>query len=156
MKKLAIGLAVAATLVSTTAFADNTSNAVIKDYTKQVTVNTPYQVHVCHNVPYGTQNKTNILHGVGGTLSGDPGAVGGAIIGGVLGNQVGNGKGKTVATILGVIIGSNVGHGVNQPQGTVKQCGTETRYQSEVKTVYSHSTVTFWSDGAQRTLTFQK
>lgn len=160
MKKLAIGVAVAATLLSTSAFADNTTNAVIKDFNKQQVVNIPYQTNVCYNsggYNHGSNNN-NILHGAGGALQGDSGAVAGAVIGGLLGNQVGKGRGKNVATILGVIVGSNMGHGVNnQPNNAgVQQCGTETRYKQEYRTVYSHSTITFWSDGVQRTLTFQK
>jgi len=157
-KKLAV--VIAATLISTSALADNTSNAVIRDHNKQVSVNTPVQVQVCRDVTYGHQRTpNNVLHGAGGALQGDSGAIAGAVIGGLLGNQVGNGRGKKAATILGVIVGSNMGHGVNQPQQqvrTVRQCGTETQYQTGYKSVYSHSTITFWTDGVQRTLTFQK
>ena len=65
---------------------------------------------------------------------------------------------KNVATILGVIIGSNMGNGVTRQNngGTVRQCGTQVRYTQENKTVYSHSTITFYSNGVQRTLSFQK
>ena len=81
----------------------------------------------------------------------------GAIIGGAIGNQFGGGKGKDAATVLGAIVGADIANkNGKKPGGTQRQCQVETRYEETQREVYSHSTVTFVSDGRQYTVKFTK
>ena len=81
----------------------------------------------------------------------------GAIIGGAVGNQFGGGKGNDAATILGAIVGADIANkNGKKPGGTQRQCQVETRYEETQREVYSHSTVTFVSDGQQYNVKFQK
>ena len=84
-------------------------------------------------------------------------AIAGAIIGGILGNQVGGGKGKDAATILGAIVGADVANkNSNKPGSVQRQCQIETRYEERQREIYSHSTVTFSTEGKKYTVKFQK
>lgn len=123
---------------------------VVEDHYKQVIQQEPYTVEVCRDVkvPYGSKKEFD-------TES----AIIGGIIGGVIGNQIGKGGGKEAATgigaMTGAIIGGNKKHG---PEGyeIVTKCSKETRYKEKAKEVYSHSTVTFWSNNKEYTLKFNK
>ena len=116
----------------------------VNDHYKTVIEQTPYRVEVCKDVRLRGQAST------GDTLFG-------AIIGGAIGNQFGGGKGKDAATVLGAIIGADVANKNNtKPGGTQRQFQIETRYEETQREVYSHSTVTFYSDGQQYTIKFKK
>ena len=116
----------------------------VRDHYKTVIEQAPYSVEVCKDVRIQGQAST------GDTLFG-------ALIGGAIGNQFGGGKGKDAATILGAIVGADVANkNGKKPGGTQRQCQIETRYEETQREVYSHSTVTFVSDGQQYTVKFQK
>ena len=125
-------------------FATNASAETVQDHYKTIIEQNPYRVEVCKDVRIQGQAST------GDTLFG-------ALIGGAIGNQFGGGKGKDAATILGAIVGADVANkNGKKPGGTQRQCQIETRYEETQREVYSHSTVTFVSDGQQYNVKFQK
>ena len=79
----------------------------------------------------------------------------GAIIGGIIGNNVTKNvdNGGAVGALLGGIIGHN---NSNATGGVQRVCNIQTRYNEEVVEVYSHSVVTFYHNGRQYKLRFQK
>lgn len=126
-------------LTTTTAFAET-----VTDHYKTVINQTPYTVEVCKDVQLR-----------GGASTGD--ALFGALIGGAIGNQFGKGDGNKAATVLGAIVGADVANKRgNKPSGTQRQCQTETRYEEQSREVYSHSIVTFNTDGKNYSLRFIK
>jgi uncharacterized protein YcfJ len=126
-------------LTTTTAFAET-----VTDHYKTVINQTPYTVEVCKDVQLR-----------GGASTGD--ALFGALIGGAIGNQFGKGDGNKAATVLGAIVGADVANKrSNKPGGTQRQCQVETRYEEQSREVYSHSVVTFTTDGKQYSLRFVK
>ena len=84
---------------------------------------------VINRVPYNVEVCTNQT--VGGDKTGD--MLKGAIIGGMLGHNNSNATG-----------------------GTKRVCEVQTRYNEESVTIYSHSVVTFYHEGKQYKLRFQK
>jgi uncharacterized protein YcfJ len=127
-----------------------TSTANIQDHFKTVLEQTPYKVEVCRDVkvPYGSKKEFD-----------QEGAIIGGIIGGVIGNQFGKGDGKEAMTGIGALSGAIIGGNKDKgPEGytTQRQCQIETRYKETKREVYSHSTVTFYSDGIKRSLKFYK
>tara|TARA_B100001115_G_C15801440_1_gene396367 strand:+ start:358 stop:744 length:387 start_codon:yes stop_codon:yes gene_type:complete len=121
--------------VSTSAVAET-----VQDFTKTVINRVPYSVEVC-------TNQT-----VGGDKSGD--MLKGAIIGGIIGNNVGDVKNGGA---LGAVLGGMIGHNNSTATGgTQRVCNVQTRYNEESVTVYSHSVVTFYHEGRQYKLRFQK
>ena len=125
-------------------FATSANAETVQDHYKTVIEQNPYRVEVCKNVQIQGQAST------GDTIFG-------ALIGGAIGNQFGGGKGKDAATILGAIVGADVANkNGKKPGGTQRQCQVETRYEETQREVYSHSTVTFYNDGKQYNVKFQK
>ena len=126
-------------VLATPAFAET-----VNDHYKTVIEQSPYRVEVCKDVRIQGQAST------GDTLFG-------ALIGGAIGNQFGGGKGKDAATVLGAIVGADIANkNGKKPGGTQRQCQVETRYEETQREVYSHSTVTFYNDGKQYNVKFQK
>ena len=124
MKKLLIASMFVAT--ATPALAEN-----VTDHYKTVIDRSPYNVEVCYD------------RQVGGDKSGD--MLKGAIIGGIIGNNVGNIENGGAA---GAIIGGILGHNNSKATGgTQRTCRLETRYNETSRQVYSHSIVTFYTDG---------
>ena len=121
---------------STSAYAET-----VQDFNKTVINRVPYNVEVC-------TNQT-----VGGDKSGD--MLKGAIIGGIIGNNVTKNveNGGAVGALLGGMIGHN---NSNATGGTRRVCEVQTRYNEESVTIYSHSVVTFYHEGKQYKLRFQK
>ena len=134
MKKTLMTLAMIG--VSTSAVAET-----VQDFTKTVINRVPYNVEVC-------TNQT-----VGGDKSGD--MLKGAIIGGIIGNNVTKNveNGGAVGALLGGILGHDSSTATG---GTQRVCNVQTRYNEEAVTVYSHSVVTFYHEGKQYKLRFQK
>jgi len=134
MKKTLMTLALIG--ASSTAYAET-----VQDYNKQVINRVPYNVEVCTN------------QSVGGDKSGD--MLRGAIIGGIIGNNVTKNveNGGAVGALLGGMIGHN---NSNATSGTQRVCNVQTRYNEEVIEVYSHSIVSFYHNGKQYRLRFQK
>ena len=106
----------------------------VQDHYKNVIVQKPYTVQVCTE-GNGKSDITNLLEG--------------AIIGGAIGNNI---PGEDGGGAMGAIIGGLLNSENNKGQ----QCRTETRYDEEYQNVYSHSTVTFYYNGRQYTLRFNK
>ena len=78
-----------------------------------------------------------------------------SIIGGIIGNNVTKNveNGGAVGALLGGILGHNSSTATG---GTQRVCNVQTRYNEEAVTVYSHSVVTFYHEGKQYKLRFQK
>ena len=127
----AIGF-IAACFVVNSVKADTT----VQDHYKNVIQKKPYTVEVCYQ---GSGDKT------GDTLLG-------AIIGGAIGQNITKDlpDGATACAIIGGILGNQN----STASGTY--CKTETRFNEESKTVYSHSTITFVYEGKQYKLNFKK
>ena len=120
---------------STSAYAET-----VQDFNKTVINRVPYNVEVC-------TNQTMSGDKTGDTLKG-------AIIGGIIGNNVGDVKNGGA---LGVVLGGMIGHNnSNATGGTRRVCEVQTRYNEESVTIYSHSVVTFYHEGKQYKLRFQK
>ena len=123
-------------LASTSAMAES-----VQDFNKTVVNRVPYNVEVCTNQSYGGDRTGDTLKG--------------AIIGGIIGNNVTKNvdNGGAVGALLGGIIGHN---NSNATGGVQRVCNIQTRYNEEVVEVYSHSVVTFYHNGRQYKLRFQK
>ena len=120
-------------LLSTTAYAQN-----IVDHYKTVIVQKPYTVEVC------TQGKGNNKSDITNFLEG-------AIVGGAIGNNI---PGEKNGGALGAFLGGVLNTERNKNNGP--QCRTETRYEEEQQTIYSHSTITFTYEDKQQSLSFKK
>lgn len=104
------------------------------DHTKTIINQIPYTVEVCTD-GNGKSDIQNLLEG--------------AIVGGAIGNNIpGEKNGGAIGAFLGGVLNTERNKGM--------QCRKETRYNEEVTTVYSHSTVTFYHEGRQYTVRFQK
>ena len=113
---------------------------IIQDHYKTIIDQKPYHVEVCSNVSTSGDKSGDMLKG--------------AIIGGIIGNNVGNIENGGA---LGAVIGGMLGHNNSDAQGgTRRQCRTEIRYNEESRTVYSHSTIKFITEGRTYTLKFKK
>ena len=131
---IAIGLSLGAT---TAAFGQE---PIIQDHYKTIIDQKPYHVEVCSNVTTCGDKSGDMLKG--------------AIIGGIIGNNVGNiENGGTLGAVIGGMLGHN---NSNATGGTRRQCRTEIRYNEEQRTVYSHSTIKFITEGRTYTLKFKK
>ena len=110
-----------------------------RDVYKTVIQQKPYTVEVCKQV----------------TVPGDKTAdtVVGTILGGVIGHQIDHKDGAKIGSVLGGIIGNQNSKAVG---GIQTQCQTETRYEEETVEVYSHSVVTFWDNGREYKVRYQK
>ena len=106
----------------------------VQDHYKNVIIKKPYSVQICTE-GNGKSDLSNLLEG--------------AIIGGAIGNNI---PGENGGGAMGAIIGGLLNSENNKGQ----QCRTETRYDEEYQSVYSHSTVTFYYNGKQYTLRFNK
>ena len=134
MKHLTLGAIgfIAFTFIANSVKADTT----VQDHYKNVIQKKPYTVEVCYQ---GSGDKT------GDTLLG-------AIIGGAIGQNITKDlpDGATAGAIIGGILG-------NQNSTSSRNvCKTETRYNEEQRTIYSHSTITFVYEGKQYKLNFKK
>ena len=113
---------------------------IIKDHYKTIIDQRPYHVEVCKNVSMSGDKSGDMLKG--------------AIIGGIIGNNVGNiENGGALGAVIGGMLGHNNSDAVG---GTRRQCRTEIRYNEESRTVYSHSTIKFVTEGRTYTLKFKK
>lgn len=141
-------LAAVAMMAPTLVTAEAIRGEVTDHYTNR-TVNQPYTTQECQNVRVPVYGQSN---------SDAADALIGALIGGAIGNQFGAGSGKDAMTILGAIAGADSARGSRQIVGyrEERQCGDVVRYREETSRVYSHSTVTFKSDGQVYTFDFVK
>ena len=140
MNKLLITMGVCLSTFSTAYAQSSSQDRNIHDHFKQVIEQKPYHVEVCRNVSMSGDKSGDMLKG--------------AIIGGIIGNNVGNiDNGGALGAVIGGMLGHNNSDAVG---GTRRQCRTEIRYNEESRTVYSHSTIQFVTDGRTYTLKFKK
>ena len=123
----------------------------VQDHYKTITNRIPYTEQVCYwvDVP---------IYGQGSSNAGE-GALLGMILGGVTGKVLGgNDKGAAAGAVIGGIIGADKSQSKKGIIGykQERQCTDYTRYNEQQQQVYSHSTVTFNSDGKTYTLSFKK
>ena len=112
-----------------------------QDHYKQVIIKKPYTVEVCMDAGGSNNGKSDITNFLEG-----------AVIGGALGNNIkGEQGGGAIGAFLGGVLNTERNKGSAGPR-----CQTETRYEEERQTIYSHSTVTFVHEGKQHTLRFNK
>ena len=125
---------IAFTFIANSVKADTT----VQDHYKNIIKRTPQVVEVCseRNVS-GDKTSDTLL---------------GAIIGGAIGQNIT--KDLPDGATAGAIIGGILGNQNSTASGNV--CRTETRYNEEARTVYSHSTITFVYEGKQYKLNFKK
>ena len=146
MKKL-IALFTVALSMSATA-ATSVQNGVVTDNYKTIIKQIPYRVEVCQDrvQPAGDGSATNELVG--------------ALFGGAIGNSFGKGDGKDAMTLFGALMGASIAHDEelknNPGTKTVTVCDVQTRYEESTSKVYSHSTITFSSNGKKYSLDFIK
>ena len=148
-------------LVAATAVADEDKDKVrdaeVSDRYTNITESVPYTKRDCVTVDvpiYGWRQSGNnaaggallgmILGGIGGkALTGqDNGAVAGAIMGGIVGADQGAGKPRGERVVTGYT--------------TEQRCTDVTYYRDVIRTVYSHSIITFDYNGLSYTLQFDK
>ena len=135
--------AIAATLLATAAFAQNTH--VVQ---AEVLVVDTIRSNVLEQVPIRKCDTVQvpITETRRGTASsGD--ALAGAIIGGAIGNQFGNGSGKDAMTVLGAILGADTankrGHSYEVVTGYREEHQCYTEYVTEQREVESGYRVTY-------------
>ena len=137
MKHLTLGAIgfIAACFVVNSVKADTT----VQDHYKNVIQKKPYTVEVCYQ---GSGDKT------GDTLLG-------AIIGGAIGQNITKDlpDGATAGAIIGGILGNQ---NSTASDGTKLVCNKMKRYEESMKTIYSHSTITFVYEGKQYSVNFKK
>lgn len=138
---VAIAVSTALTVFAGVATAETNVRGVTNDVYKTVVTQKPYTVEVCREVNTSGDKTADTLKG--------------AIIGGVIGNNVT--KNVDNGGAIGAIIGGMLGHSNSDAKGgTVKQCSQETRYKEQTNQVYSHSTITFWDNGREYTVRYNK
>lgn len=132
-------------------FAETTS-ATITDHYKTVTKRIPYTEQVCNLVDVPIYGRTGP-----GASAGD--VLGGMIIGGLIGKGVTNQDNGAAA---GAVIGGMIAADKKQSQERIvgyrqeTRCNNVTRYNTSSEERYSHSIVTFYEDGKQYSLRFNK
>jgi len=123
-------------------------NGVVIDNYKTIIKQIPYRVEVCQDrvQPAGDGSATNELVG--------------ALFGGAIGNSFGKGDGKDAMTLFGALMGASIAHDEelknNPGTKTVTVCDVQTRYEESTSKAYSHSTITFSSNGRKYSLDFIK
>jgi len=125
----------------TPAFAFDMVDGEVTDHYKTVINQKPYNVEICRDVQTSGDKSGDMLKG--------------AIIGGIIGNNVTKNvdNGGAVGALLGGIIGHNNSKATG---GTKRVCQTETRYEEQSETVYSHSIISFYLDGKEYNVKFYK
>jgi uncharacterized protein YcfJ len=132
-------IAVCASFLSSVAFAEANVMGQTRDVYKTVITQKPYTVEVCKQVAVPADKTADTVVGT--------------ILGGVIGHQIDHDDGAKIGAVLGGIVGNKNSDAVG---GTRQQCQTETRYEEETVEVYSHSVVTFWDNGKEYRVRYQK
>ena len=148
MKKLIALFTIALSTTTMAATQWLPENGMITETYKTVIKQIPYRVEVCQDrvQPAGDGSATNELVG--------------ALFGGAIGNSFGKGDGKDAMTLFGALMGASIAHDEelknNPGTKTVTVCDVQTRYEESTSEVYSHSTITFSSNGRKYSLDFIK
>ena len=146
-----IGTVLATSLLATSAFAGDPS---VQDKYKVVETRVPNTQNVCQNV------QVPIYGNVGGGGASGTDVLGGMIIGGLLGKGItGKDNGAAAGAVLGGIFQADKKQNKqNQIVGyrQQQQCQQNTTYTTERETVYSHSIVTFYHEGKQHRVRFNR
>lgn len=142
-------LVAAAVIMAPTLVTAEAIRGEVTDHYVNRTVSQPYTTQECQNVRVPVYGQSN---------SDAADALIGALIGGAIGNQFGAGSGKDAMTILGAIAGADSTRGSRQIVGyrEERQCTDVVNYTSETVRSYSHSTITFKSNGQTYTFDFVK
>jgi len=140
-KQKILGVGVSLLMVTTAQASDvRVTGTHIHHHYKDIYKRTPVDVKVCYD------KQTS------GDKTGD--TLGGAILGGILGKALtGNDDGAAIGAIFGGIVGHD---NSNATGGTKTFCKIERRFEESKVTVYSHSTITFISNGTEYRLRFQR
>lgn len=123
----------------------------VQDHYKTVTKRVPYTETVCNWVDVPIYGQS------GGASAGD--VLGGMIIGGLLGKGVTNkDNGAAAGAVIGGMIAADRAKDKDKIIGyrQEQRCSDYTRYNEVSKDVYSHSTISFYHDGRNYTLSFKK
>ena len=146
MKKLIALFTIA--LSTTTMAATPIQNGMVTDTYKKIIKQIPYRVEVCQD---------RVQHSGDGSATNE---LVGALFGGAIGNSFGKGDGKDAMTLFGALMGASIAHDEelknNPGTKTVTVCDVQTRYEESTSKVYSHSTITFSSNGRKYSLDFIK
>tara|TARA_B100001057_G_scaffold25115_1_gene23147 strand:+ start:1894 stop:2349 length:456 start_codon:yes stop_codon:yes gene_type:complete len=123
----------------------------VTDHYKTINKRVPYTEQICNWVDVPIYGETN------GDKTGD--TLKGAIIGGIIGNNVT--KNVENGGAVGALLGGIIGHNNSKSEGIIgyrqeRQCKDYTRYNEQSEQVYSHSTISFYSDGKNYVLRFKK
>jgi len=124
----------------------------VQDHYKTVTKRVPYTEQVCQVVDVPIYGRSG-----GGATAGD--ILGGMILGGLIGKgATGKDNGAAAGAVIGGMIAADKNQGSEQVIGYRQEnrCNNVTKYDTQSENVYSHSTVTFWNNGKQYSLRFQK
>ena len=148
MKKLIALFTIALSTTTMAATQWLPENGMITETYKTVIKQIPYRVEVCQDRVQnsGDGSATNELVG--------------ALFGGAIGNSFGKGDGKDAMTLFGALMGASLAHDdelkKNPGTKTVTVCDVQTRYEESTSKSYSHSTITFSSNGRKYSLDFVK
>ena len=149
-RTLIITTALATALFTTSAYGQDAS---VEDKYKVVEKRYPHTEHVCTTV------DVPIYGNVGGGASGAD-VLGGMILGGILGKGISvDDKGAAAGAVLGGVFSADKKKKGNQQIVGYKQeqrCQQHTTYTTERKEVYSHSVVTFWHEGNESRVKFNR
>ena len=140
-KQKFLGVGVGLLMVTTAQASDvKVTGTHIHHHYKDIYKRTPVDVKVCYDKQ------------ISGDKTGD--TLGGAILGGLLGKALtGDSDGATIGAIFGGIVGHDKS---NATGGTKTFCRIERRFDESKVTAYSHSTITFISNGTEYRLRFQR
>ena len=148
MKKLIALFTIALSTTTMAATQWLPENGMITETYKTVIKQMPYRVEVCQD---------RVQHSGDGSATNE---LVGALFGGAIGNSFGKGDGKDAMTLFGALMGASIAHDEelknNPGTKTVTVCDVQTRYEESTSKVYSHSTITFSSNGRKYSLDFIK
>lgn len=151
-KTTAIGIGLIAVLGIGCAPAVAAQNVSVQDQYKTVTKQIPHTQRICTTV------DVPIYGNVGSGASGAD-VLTGMILGGLIGKGVTNkDNGAAAGAVLGGVIAADKKQGSQQIVGYKQEqrCNNQTTYTTETREVYSHSVVTFYHEGRQYRVRFNR
>jgi len=154
MKKILMGTVLTTVLLAaTTASAEQiTGDVYYQDVYRTITKQIPNTQNICQTVDIPIYGRVG-----GGASAGD--VLGGMIIGGLIGKGItGKDNGAAAGAVIGGMYNADKNQGSQQVIGyrQQQQCNRQTTYTTESNEVYSHSYVTFYLDGRQQRVKFNR